>query len=286
MHTDTVLDERVGFVLIPPVRICYENKHGLVTLLDMLRFYASSFVAAFSTIGQAMMELRMEKTMPSDHTIGAIGSSMGMLQKQCEALGLDLSVAHLKRMAKSDDRRLSSLLQGLEEAQQRIWDELNSRVYVQIGFDRSKYYEPEGPPFGQLVADNFPSASFDIVEACKCHALQRSTACVFHLMRVLEIGLKGFAGRFAISADHTNWHNIIEGIEKSVRNIGSDPSRTSDWKEQQEFFSQAASHFMTFKDAWRNYTAHARGKYTDEEAEVIMINVRMFMQKLATQLHE
>jgi hypothetical protein len=75
-------------------------------------------------------------------------------------------------------------------------------------------------------------------------------------------------------------------MEKAVRNMGSDPSRPLDWKDQQEFFSQVASHFMVMKDAWRNYTAHARGKYTGEEAETLLINVRGFMQKLATRLHE
>jgi hypothetical protein len=40
------------------------------------------------------------------------------------------------------------------------------------------------------------------------------------------------------------------------------------------------------KDAWRNYTAHLRGKYDDQEAEDMLANVRGFMQKLATRLHE
>jgi hypothetical protein len=125
-----------------------------------------------------------------------------------------------------------------------------------------------------------------VSEAGKCHALHRSTACVFHLMRVLEIGLSVFAALFGVSASHTNWHNIIEGIEKAVRNMPSDPNKSANWKEEQEFYSQAAGHFMVLKDAWRNYTAHARGKFTEEEAETMFINVRAFMQKLATRLHE
>jgi hypothetical protein len=43
---------------------------------------------------------------------------------------------------------------------------------------------------------------------------------------------------------------------------------------------------MFLKDAWRNYTAHARGKYTEEEAKLIIENTRAFMQKLATRLSE
>jgi hypothetical protein len=95
-----------------------------------------------------------------------------------------------------------------------------------------------------------------------------------------------FAVTFGVPSDRTNWGTIIEGIEKAVRNMGSDPNRQQDWKEQQEFFSQAVSHFMFIKNAWRNYTAHARGSYTEEQAFEILSNVRAFMTTLATRLQE
>ena len=59
-----------------------------------------------------------------------------------------------------------------------------------------------------------------------------------------------------------------------------------DCKVQQEFYAQAASHFGILKDAWRNHTAHARGICTEGEATLIFDNVRGFMQKLASRLHE
>jgi hypothetical protein len=167
-----------------------------------------------------------------------------------------------------------------------IENELSLCKIFALSQEEARYYGNESPPFGQSVATAFPSTSFDAVEASRCFALGRSTASAFHLMRVLELGLRVMADRFKIPSDHTNWHKIIEGIEKAVRNMPNEPNRASDWKEQQEFFSQAASHFMVTKDAWRNYTAHARGKYTDEEAETLMINVRAFMQKLASRLSE
>jgi hypothetical protein len=57
-----------------------------------------------------------------------------------------------------------------------------------------------------------------------------------------------------------------------------------DCKEQQEFYSQAISHFGILKDAWRNYTMHTRGFYTEEQAELIFENVKAFMQKLAPRM--
>ena len=59
-----------------------------------------------------------------------------------------------------------------------------------------------------------------------------------------------------------------------------------DYREHQELYAQAASHFGVLKDAWRNYTAHARGKYDEREAADIMTGVRAFMQKLATKVRE
>jgi hypothetical protein len=100
-------------------------------------------------------------------------------------------------------------------------------------------------------------------------------------MRVLELGLAAFATVFNVSSDHTNWHNIIEQIESKIRDMGKDPNKAADWKEKQELYSQVASGFMIFKEAWRNYTAHARGKYTDNEADSIYRNVCDFMQRLA-----
>ena len=174
----------------------------------------------------------------------------------------------------------------LGEVVVRVTEDLDSEMFLAIPADRISYYEQKEPLFGAEVANSFPSAAYDIAEAGKCYALHRSTASVFHLMRVLEIGLTVFADRFGVPSSHTNWQNIIEGIEKAVRNLASESPRPVDWKEQQEFYSQAASHFMTLKDAWRNYTMHKRGKFTEDEVETILPNVRALMQKLATRLHE
>ena len=107
-------------------------------------------------------------------------------------------------------------------------------------------------------------------------------------MRVLEIAL-GVPGRnFGVSLIHTNWAPAIEQIESKSREKHRDPVWKSlpDCKEQQEFYSQAASQFGLLKDAWRNYTMHSRGKYTEGEAEQIFRNVKTFVGKLTKKLSE
>jgi hypothetical protein len=107
-------------------------------------------------------------------------------------------------------------------------------------------------------------------------------------MRVLEIGLSVLGAEFGVSLAHTNWAPAIEQIESKIREMHKDPTWKAlpDCKEQQEYYAQAASHFGILKDAWRNYTMHARGFYTEEQAERIFENVKGFMQKLGERLSE
>jgi len=166
-----------------------------------------------------------------------------------------------------------------------IHHDLDAFAFEAIPRDRVEYYEAHAL-FGDEVEDNFPTIAYDIREAGTCYAFDRNTACVFHLMRVLEVGLTVLAKRFSVSSNHVNWETIIGHIEKAIRDIDKDQARPTDWKDQREFYSQCVSHFRVLKDAWRNYTAHARARYGSREAHEILISVRGFIQQLATRLQE
>jgi hypothetical protein len=275
-----------------PVRLApwLENPYGLVTLWQMQQILAGDFCRASGNIGQLFAQIQAG-IVPKDGSWHTIVGELGMLEKYCDALGFVGALAQIRRVKQvffDDDRprpSFESLARDVMEIHTRLVDDMHSRVILVLQADRAGYYDGS-KDFGLDVQRAFPSVAYDVTEAGKAYACNRSTACVFHLMRVLEIGLSVFAIRFNVPHAHTNWQNIIEGIEKAVRNMGADPNRPPDWKDQQEFYSQAASNFMVLKDAWRNYTAHARGKYTEDEALTILINVRSFMQKLATRLHE
>jgi hypothetical protein len=207
---------------------------------------------------------------------------------QCGKIGLNISVKHCNNLA----QRASGLTnRGAAECFAQLdrtikW-EMEERLFMFIPPERATFYGKQDL-FGAIVHGAFPSARFDIIEAGNCYAAERATACVFHLMRVLEIGLSVLGTVFGVSLAHTNWAPAIDQIESKIREMRKDSNwkLRPDYKEQQEFYAQAASHFGVLKDAWRNYTAHARGKYTLEEAELLLKNIGAFMQKLATRLHE
>jgi hypothetical protein len=162
--------------------------------------------------------------------------------------------------------------------------ELSLKLFLTMPHDKAKLFD--NPGFGDDTTNAFPSAKYDIQEAARCYAVGRNTACVFHLMRVLEIGLSVIAKQFNVSLDYTNWETIINQVEKAIAATDQAPNRSATWKDDREFYSQCASHFRVVKDAWRNYTAHVRGKYDEQEALDMLGNVRGFMQKLAMRLHE
>jgi hypothetical protein len=256
----------------------------LLTLLDMIKFYAERFLHISFALGRTRELCRNEPENLDrnfEKTASVLTGFEAMLA-DCEAAGLSYCVPHVRRMLQALDEGVSyrEMYAMAGQMQDRLNDELTSVVLLRIPADCAALYDQE-QLFGQVVADAFPSAKFDIWEAGNCFAAERFTASVFHLMRVLEIGLAAFASVFSIPADHTNWQTIIDQIEKHVRDMPKAPTKAADWKEKQEFYSQAASSFMFFKDAWRNYTAHARGKYVEHEADTILGNVRAFMQRLA-----
>jgi hypothetical protein len=64
--------------------------------------------------------------------------------------------------------------------------------------------------------------------------------------------------------------------------LGQTPSFGADWKEQQKFCSQAATHFMFLKEGWRNHVIHVRDvPYDEGRARSVFGHVREFMQALA-----
>jgi hypothetical protein len=270
--------------------------HGLVSLLDLMK------QAAISEVISALRNLWTSGSM-ADTTgidkgkrqslLSATRGYLAELDNLCLALDLPVSRLHIKDLFLAIDVLQSGIVpsdvtdvvdRGCAILSSNLQKEMSLKMYFTLPHDKAEVFDKGD--FGADVSDAFPSAGFDISESCKCYALGRNTGCVFHLMRVMEIGLGILAKRFGLPCDHTNWDTIINRTEKAIGDIDKDPSRPANWKDEREFYSQCASHFRIVKDAWRNYSAHARGKYDEQEALDMLGNVRGFMQKLVTRLHE
>jgi hypothetical protein len=175
---------------------------------------------------------------------------------------------------------------ALKELQTAIKNEISSRKFVMIESQKTDFLEQENL-FGKLVGKKFPSAAADIKAAGNCLAMDLNTSAVFHLMRVVEYGLRALAKKLNIpipadELEYAQWQTIIDQIYKSVKDLtNSAPGSPKEKSELREFYNGVMSEFSGFKDVWRNNIMHTRGKYNESEAKGVFERVRDFMQRLA-----
>lgn len=146
-------------------------------------------------------------------------------------------------------------------------------------------FEQEKPFDNETVSVNsqFPDAVYDIREAANCLALSRPGACVFHLMRVLEIGLMRLAEDLGVTWNYHEWQNVINNIRQKIGEIEhGNLVKSGDAKADKRYYANLATQFEHFKDAWRNHAIHVHGIFYDEpQAQIVFTGVREFMRGMA-----
>jgi hypothetical protein len=190
---------------------------------------------------------------------------------------------HKKVNKSTSDDDLDSWIRQITEL---IHSEMEEHLFLWIPPSRISFYSQTSPLFGESVVANFPSALKDISEAGKCFAAGRNTACVLHLMRVLEIGLASLSKAMTVPYTESSWQGILTRLESRWKKIEMRRRKPSGWKRDRQFFNEAFTEFRHLKDAWRNHAMHARAQYDEERAETVLLHVKSFMQHLATRLRE
>lgn len=160
---------------------------------------------------------------------------------------------------------------------------MTSLIYFAIEPDKQSLLEKN--LFGEKVAAVFSSAVFDIEEAGKCLVFERWTASVFHLMRVMEVGLRVLGNTLKLpTTTNRNWDSILKKCDSELAKPLA--QRSPEWASDDAFFSNATAMLRAVKDAWRNPTMHIEKTYTEEQAEDVWNAVKGFIRSLATKLEE
>ena len=212
------------------------------------------------------------------------------IEAQCAELGLTASAASshkLRAFERRPVRTLGELRELYSELHGRLIDELKASVLLFVEPDKASLFT-EQEHFGSQVTSQFPASIQDVEEAAKCLALGRNTACVFHLMRVMETGLRALGASLGDAKLDANanptWERILARGDEELRKTAD--KRSPEWKAKPEFYAEAIASLRAVKTAWRNPTMHVRGVYDEEKALDIFHTVRSFMRHLATELHE
>jgi hypothetical protein len=246
----------------------------------MEQFSAATFYDFGSRLGAARMriELGSEKTIPKETWKASSGhKTLKKVKAQCEAIGLQVSAASVRDFLRGarGDVPSKELLRAISETENTIRREMWVTKFFYMPSEQAKFYSQD-ELFGVLVNAKFPAIQYDMVEAGNCFAMGRGTACVFHLMRIMEVGVQEFGKKLGVPlVNEKVWHKILEQVDKAIKLL---PARAPGTVEM----CQTSANLYAVKVAWRNEVMHPNDKYTLEEAKNLIGQVKLFMGQLAT----
>lgn len=176
-------------------------------------------------------------------------------------------------------RKLSFEIRALR---QDIIDDLEEMNFYLLKQDHISLYESAEPLFGEEVFRRFGIANDDIAEAGKCLAMGRSTAAVFHLMRVTEAGLKALGKELGIPYA-PSWESYTRQLD-SLLDPANYKKLSADKLAKRDFYAEVLGDITAVKRAWRNPTMHIVRSFDAEQAKLIFEATRSLMQHLAREL--
>ncbi len=247
----------------------------------MLDFSASAFADLFS----ALMETRKVAEEPDFAatqltwhmvTKGRFAKLFRTIEETCSQLNLPVTLEARKRIVDNINfYNGQKFADDLGNLQKTAIDELKSKVFLFVANGDVNYFSGR-TLFGADVYIKFPQTALDLAEAGKCFALDRNTAAVFHLMRVLEAGVKAFASNIGVTVGPKDtWGVILSNINTAINIL---PQTTQQEKEYYQTCHGLYSGLDAIRIAWRNPTMHEIAvSYQKDEARDIFEMSRIFM---------
>lgn len=284
----------------PPLDIAKQpwvfSPYALISWWDMEQFSAEGLYQIGKHLGEIDRILDIFLVETRENATDALGapydldadqhndlaSHLEVIREYCNDLNLHIAaqcVEEFYETLDSDEFSIKFARVFSKEIGNTVRRELQTVLFFHVPSSRVEFYD-QSALFGTEVSAKFPNLQSDIVEAGNCLALGRGTACVFHLMRVMEAAVQELAQKLGVTLIGTtpirdaDWQNILDQINKALKPMNQKALQTI-------ALCEAASHLYHVKIAWRNQVMHPKATYTLEEAEDILRQVRTFMKALA-----
>jgi hypothetical protein len=234
-----------------------------------------------------------ERELPSPDSVPEkYASLLSLLNIEANVLELNRTQSRLLRFNEflrrdwKDDSPRREFAYQIQMIREALQDDLSERTVFLPSREQARFFE-NPKIFGEKVHVAFPSARSDIREAGKCYATDNFTACVFHLMRVAERGMRVLAKDLKVKKvgkhplEYSEWGAICKALAAKVSQLQQAP-RGPKKAAALKRYADAASQADYINEIWRKDVAHSRGAYNQPEALNVMTRVREFMLSLAS----
>jgi hypothetical protein len=228
---------------------------------------------------------RGRASLVRDAESGRLKEEIADLRKECKALaGMQSTITHIDRFLPIQDLEIPLIESFMREIDLRFREDLERHVFLQLNPDFAKSYS-EPMSEWRRIADRF-KCDFDIEEARKCFALERPTACVFHLMRIVEaavLELQIFLKQPDLKAHFGSVLNKLENMTQK-QEFQHLPPHLQPYK---QFMTEVLAQLHAVKDSWRNKVSHVEahiipeGIFTEGMARGVHDATFLLMEKMA-----
>jgi len=251
--------------------------YGVVSLFDMLKYAAAAFYKLseeFSTLAQTPMLLQKPEIQKQCQL------SLNELHDYCEQLELPLSknqIATIIDAVNGDD--IERVRRSFLELQKRVYEELEAKACFCLPGNKVRYWNPVWL-LDTPIYDKFRSAWEEFQRAGHCYAFGENTACVFHLMRIVDFGLRQVAKSLGIEYEARNWNGIGNKIQEKMEQKYK--TKTADWKKSEPMYAEILTDIQAIGRGHRNPALHElEKKYEERDAQHMLNVVEGFMLHLA-----
>ncbi len=170
--------------------------------------------------------------------------------------------------------QLSEHIKGILKG---LFIDQTTQLFLRVPHELEDYYYRFAKDIiGVKVVTTFPLMEYDLAHAGKCYAVEEYTACVFHLMRVMELAVKEFGNRLGVDlSKYQMWNDILSQCNAKL----NEKFKTKEEKQSPENISYRSivTHLDNVKQAWRNEVMHPAAKYEKWQADGVISTVKSFL---------
>lgn len=279
---------------------CLWHTRRLWSLWDMISLLAGALYWSIKGL-EASREIAKNMANPvladqgakewPDFVIG-VRKALEDLDDEFKASELGESQKCAQRLIKSlgDSPDFASAEHALKHFLELLESEAGERCVYCIPKAKSDLTESKSDKWTEL-AKKFPSARKEAECALNCFNIDENTACVFHLMRAVEHGLRALAKERRVRLpknkplEWANWQDILKKLDDEIKTIAEKKPAGPAKDVALDFYKGAVAHIHWFKEK-RNGVMHARISFEQHEAASTLVRVREFIQGLSLKLDE
>jgi hypothetical protein len=265
--------------------LCRWESYGVVSLLDMLEFAANKYVELSHDLGALRATLR--KREPD---VDVLSNALNRILSDANTLGLRVTRDQIGTMmrefveydptgASLEDGQLrikgtalnvDRLCHHIESVYSVLKSELGSISIKAVPRDKDAYIDVKWLTTS-IMFQKYPDTVDEFQAAGRCFAYGENTACVFHLMRIVDFYLRKVAESLRITYDARNWHGIGEAINRKME--AKYQTKTDEWKHSEPFYAGILVDIQAIGRGHRNPVLHELEKKYDEREALYMLTV-------------